>query len=368
MTNPTTSHAYWVPIAPSDLTQIADLLRARDVFTPTFSAAETDRYDPMVYRHQAERFATSTRLLVDRNLLSRWVGLVNGVAPQEAHRLAAGVMAFAQCAHIDIEPNIALYEVAHLLGLDAARDELATFRFADHTHPGYWAEVALGQAHEVVAPERLLIPATDDTVNFAMPLRRWRRNYVLSLKLVELDLEGGSSSARMSRLLGWMYDDFILGGPAIALAATYLAPNAERRGLLKGIRSADRERALEGARNAAWDLTLVSEWLKAAEHQQAESRLTLLASLDRAVHTIARTVGDIKEAHEATGTQMAEVLTRLWGESVGARLASEVTDYYSTREADHRQINRPTEVDFLSKCVRLGEQAVRDWSPRRGNA
>lgn len=360
------SVGYRVPIAPDDLAEIAARLRARDVFTPSFANSEIDRYDPALYLDQKARVATSTQLLIDRNLLSRWVAVVNGVEPQDAHRLAAGVMAFAQCAGIDIEPNLALYEVAQRLGVDAAQNELEVFRFADHTHPGYWAEVALGTANEVTPPESVTPPATDDVVDFGMLLRRWRRNYALALKLAELELEGGSSSRRMSRLLKWMYDDFILGGPAIALAAVYLAPNAERRGLLKGIRSAERDRAIDGVRNAAWDLTLVSELMKAVETQNADARLTLLASLDRAVHGIARSVLDIRSANSRPGNRMTEILTGLWGETVGSRLGDEIAEYYSTRGAVHRQINKSTEVDWVSECIARGEDTVRRWQSRRG--
>jgi hypothetical protein len=368
MTTPSTAESYWVPIAPGDLRRIAGQLRARDVFTPTFVASETDRYDPAIYLQQSARFATSTRLLVDRNLLIRWVTLVRGDEPQEAHRVAAGVMAFAQCAEIDVEPNIALYEGAQRLGENAAHEELLALRFADHIHPGYWADIALRQANEVPLPEAVPTLEADQTIDFSIWLRRWRRNYILSLKLAELELEGGSASGRMSRLMRWMYDDFLLGGPAIALAATYLFPNAERKGLLKGIRSSDRERAIEGVRNAAWDLTLVSEWLTAVEQQKPESCLTSLASLDRSVHFIARSVADVRDADENPGKRMTEVLTELWGEQVGVRLAEEVADYYSAPDALDRRINRPPDGDFISDCIFRGETAVRRWSPVRRNA
>src|SRR6185437_1397964 len=67
--------SYWVPIDPVDLRTLAESLRSRDVFTPTFVAPEVDRYDPVVYRDQAARFETSTALLVDRNIVSRWIDM-----------------------------------------------------------------------------------------------------------------------------------------------------------------------------------------------------------------------------------------------------------------------------------------------------
>lgn len=360
---PTADARYWVPIVPADLLQIAERLRSTDVFTPTFVAPEIDRYNPAVYRHQASQHETSTRLLADRNLLSRWVGLVRGDKPQSAHRLAAGVLAFAQCADIDVEPNIALYEVAQRLGADEARAELFAFRVADETHPGYWAEVALGQANAVAIPESALVPASDATIDLGMALSRWRRHYVLCLKLAELELEGGSASERVSRLLQWMYDEFTLSGPAIVLAATYLAPNASRAGLLKQVRSPNRERAVDGVRNAAWDLTLVSEWLKAVDAQKYEARLTLLASLDQSVHSIARAVGNIHEASIESDSQLSRVLTALWGEHVGSSLAIEISRFYGLRESPHRRVNQAAEGDYVADCIDRGEAAVRAWHP-----
>lgn len=360
--------SYWVPIDPADLRQIAAKLRARDVFTPTFVAPEVDHYDPAVYRQQLERFGTPTQLLVDRNLVTRWIGLVRNEPPEEAHRLAAGVLAFAQCARIELEPNIALYEVAQRLGPIVASEELAAFRVADHVHPGHWAEIALGRANSIELPE--VVPAfeSDGRIDFDTRLRRWHRNYILALKLAELELEGGSSSARMSRLVKWMYDDFILGGPAIALAAIYLAPNTSRKGLLKGIRSLDRNKAIEGVRNAAWDLTLVSQWISEVEQQEPAGRLTLLASLDRTVHLIARSVVALREAADDDEEAVMSLLTELWGEQVGGPLAKDVANLYLSRDNPERQIHRPAPAEFIDGCIQRGESAVRRWGPAHSDA
>jgi hypothetical protein len=141
--------SYWVPIDPGDLRAPAETLRSADVFTPTFCAPNIDRYDPAVYRDQSARFETSTALLVDRNVFTRWIDAVRGAQLKPDHQLAAAVLAFAQCAEIDIEPNISLYELAFTQGQAAAMDELLAFRLADHIHLGRWAEVALSRADKI---------------------------------------------------------------------------------------------------------------------------------------------------------------------------------------------------------------------------
>lgn len=354
--------SYWVPIDPADLRALAETLRNRDVFTPTFSAPDVDHYDPAVYRDQSARFGTSTALLVDRNVFSRWIDIVRGVSPSADHRSAAAVLAFAQCAEIDVEPNIALYELAFTQGQDAAVDELVSFRLADHVHPGYWAEIALDRADVLgVLPDGVSLRETDLTIDFTMKLRRWRRNYVLALKIAELELRGGNSVDRLLEMLSWMYRDFLLGGPALALAAHYLAPNSSRKRLLKGLKSPDRERAIAGIRNAAWDLTLISEWAIRVGKQTSEARLVLLASFDQGLHRLARSVVDVEGASINIDERLRENLVSLWGEQAGKRLADAVSDCYASLENPDRQVNREPPADFIDGCIAHGEGLVRGW-------
>lgn len=356
--------SYWVPIDPVDLRTLAESLRSRDVFTPTFAAPEVDRYDPVVYRDQAARFETSTALLVDRNIVSRWIDMVRGAHPTADHRVAAAVLAFAQCAEIDVEPNIALYELAFTQGQDAAVDELLAFRLADHVDPEYWAEIALDRADAIgELPDGVLLRETDLTIDFTMKLRRWRRNYILALKIAELELRGGNSVDRMLEMVSWMYGDFLLGGPALALAAHYLAPNSPRKRLLKGLKSPDRERAIAGIRNAAWDLTLVSEWAIRVEKQPSEARLVLLASFDQGVHRLARSVVDVEGIPIEAGERLGANLVRLWGDEAGTRLTEAVSDCYTSLENPDRQVNRQPATDFIDTCIPDGEAGVRAWRP-----
>lgn len=68
--------------------------------------------------------------------------------------------------------------------------------------------------------------------------------------------------------------------PALILGIYYLTPKAQRSGLLKNLRSHRREKAL-GIRNAAWDITFLSEWILPISRQNSENTLTILCSLDR---------------------------------------------------------------------------------------
>lgn len=350
-----------MPIQPRRLLRIAEVLRSADVFTPSFAAPEIDLYEPMVYRQQRERFETHTRLLVDRNVLSRWVSMVRGEASSANDRLAAGILAFAQCADIEIEPNIPLYEVAQWQGNDGANAELADFRFADTVHPGYWAEVALGEGNQV--PLSVEAPSAGPDIDFTMPLRRWVRNYILCLKIADLELQGGSAVRRLLAFIDWMHREFLIGGPAFALAAIYLAPNAPRRALFKGIRSAARRDALAGIRNAAWDVTLVSQMLNAVQEQDEKGRLTLLGSLDRSVHRLARGVLDISDAAETDEDAIRRSLAQYWNARDSATIVAEFVSVRRRSDDPSRQLNKPAPLSFLTDLTTSLERCVLEWMP-----
>ncbi len=152
---------------------------------------QPDVYDPLTYIQQRLTSGTETILLADRNIFTRWLALMNGAAAGPEHRIVAAVTAFAQRGDIIIEPSLALYEAAATAGRDAANKELRQFRIADNLEPVYWADVALSRA-ATLSPTRQPTPPRVGQVDFEMPLRSWRRNYVLSLKMAELALRGAT--------------------------------------------------------------------------------------------------------------------------------------------------------------------------------
>lgn len=364
----TVKESFWVPIDPPDLLAVASMLRAADVFIPTFRTPEVDLYDPAVYLRQIHRFKTKTQLLIDRNVFTRILAIWRGTPPDSAHRLAAAVLAFAQCSGIEVEPNLALYEVASLGGQDTADSELSQFRLADNLHPGYWAEIALRRSDFLEGrPDVVVSDQRTSATNFEMPIRRWRRNYILCLKMAEIELEGGRAEEKLRRFARWSFEEFLLGGPAISLAAHYFAPNARRKGLLKGLQSEDRERALSGIRNAAWDLSILSEWLLYIEQQERDYRLVLLTSFDAWVHRIARTLADTSSDDDRFVSQFRNSLIQTWGANAGSKLASEIEDLYGNREAPHRRINSMSNAFPIEQLIALGEARIREWRPPRPN-
>jgi hypothetical protein len=271
-------------------------------------------------------------------------------------------MAFSQCAGIKIDPSLAFYEFAANAGNEAANEELRNFRIADNLHPSLWADIVLKRTSALQLPSESLpeIPVSKP-VDFEMPLRRWRRNYIIALKIAELELRGGKGVQLMRELLRWMYEDFLIGGPALILAANYLAPNSARKRLLKSLRSPDREQAILGVQNAAWDLTLLSEWLRRIQEQEEQNELTLLCSMDKKVNEFARKLADPSLNELPQTVTIATVLENSWGATTGKHLTSLVESYLSSADNPARQLNRPDEIGLIDHLIDTGETFLHNW-------
>ena len=236
-------------------------------------------------------------------------------------RVAAAALAFCQCCGILVEPNIALYEIAAESGNEATNREEAIFRIVDNSNPRLLAEIALG--HSDRTPQLFItlenMPPNKD-IDFTMPIRMWRRNYVLALKAAELALDGGRTEILVEKLFDWMYSQYVFLAPSTVLALCYFSPNGHRKGLFKQIRSEDRERAIAGIKNASWDLTLIHQWLDMVRGQHTNNTINLLGSLDKKLHTVARSIITFTDSNEVVEAWRRELFDSLWGIKANTRL------------------------------------------------
>lgn len=222
--------------------------------------------------------------------------------PVDVHqRMAAAVIAFAQCLDIQIDPSIAFHELAPTQGNNVAHDELARFRVADNLHPSHWIDLALGRRDRLPPPNSV---SQQELPDLSRPPHRWRMNYIATLKIGELELRQLEPLECVLGLFEWMYDDFILAGPAAVFACHYFSPRFPRKGLLKSLRSADRVRALAGVANATWDITHLSDLVRRVNEAHGTSTQYMFASLDDGLRRIARTLITTHEsAHLATSLE-----------------------------------------------------------------
>lgn len=310
-----------IPIDNYSLFRIEFLLKERDPFTTSFADCWDKQYSSETYL--SEHYIHNSKVIFryDRNIVSLLTWLFNGGKANQEHRYAAAIHSFAQTTEALIEPNIAMYELASTTNSARSICELEIFRRIDNSHPQLFADVAIGRREELEVEflHKDPIPPVD-YIDFEKPLRHWGACYTACLKIAALELSTASSEIKMKQYIDWLEKEFLFIAPAVILANRYFSPNARRQGLLKSLRSPDRERAFSGIRNAAWDLTHVYAWLTDVQKQKDSGKLCILVSLDKGLHSIARSL-IISSEDEASFLQAQESeFLNAWGPDSGSRI------------------------------------------------
>lgn len=327
-------HMVRIPIDERALKELESLLTSADVFTTTFQHLGPAIFRAETYIRESLNHGTKCVFMVDRNLFTRLLSLGRGERATYAHQVAAAVLAFAQTTESLIEPNMALYELAATANARTALMELVEFRRLDNSHPQLFADVAVGRRDslELIYLSQDPVAEAPD-VDFTMPLRRWLANYTAALKIATLELSPVPAERKMAELISWMQNEFLHIGPAVCLANRYLAPNGPKKRLFKSLRSTDRDRALAGIRNAAWDLAFVSEWSYEIKAQCEDDKLWILATLDRGLHEVARAFVLPADSVKSVDASIHAEFVTLWGPDKGDRLVNLYQECLRNRES-----------------------------------
>ncbi len=195
----------------------------------------------------------------------------------------------------------------------------------------------------------------------AKPLRAWLRNYACALKILELERADLKPVARALTLMDWMATDFRFGASAALLSLVYLAPNsAPRKGAFKNNSSADREAALEGARNAAWDLTHLSEFVGRVNQQSEAGGSTryIFASFDKLLRRLARYAFDFG-AEPGKPDLLATALSEWWPAGDASALSEALFGHLQRLSAPDWKQRDGLSVAELQQYVAEGEEKVR---------
>ncbi|WP_447953227.1 hypothetical protein [Sphingopyxis chilensis] len=341
-----------------DVEAIGARLMATGALTPGFvpPAAGLLTVQAMLYASRIERLPTV--LLPDRNVVTRMARIArDGVVGREdpPTRLALDLMAFCQAMDIDIEPGLAFHELAQVMGDEVANEELRWFRVADTGERAtYWIDLSVGRSDRLPA----LAPNAPENLPLSDAPHRWRCNYAAVLTATALELDGALSPVeRFGRLLDWMADEFILAGPAAMFCTKFLSPRAPRAGLVKGFRSPDRDRALAGVRNAAWDVTYLSELTRRAQPGSYAKARCIFASADRALTELAPLLLiDVEEASDYLHA-LSERLEPWWGGDAG-RIAGMLMDAIAGVEGRDAPVAPLGVDDYVGFKIAEGERRV----------
>lgn len=339
-----------------ELIEVSSLLERAEVLVPGYIPPSVGVYSPQSYLFEERVRGLEFWILPDRNLASRIarVGMGENVGPDR--RLAAALMAFAQCLNLNFDPAIAFHELAHREGNDIAHQELQSFRAADGARPQEWVDVSLQRISRLTLPT--CVPQLTRH-NLALPLRRWRRNYVITLKIAELELESDLPVRKVLRLLDWMVSDFMLGGPAFLFSSLYFSESSPRKGLLKQLRSPTRSRAIDGVRNAAWDLTHVSDFVRRVNEEGGGHKRFILATADKGLARIASSLFPFDDEDD-DADKMAHRLEAWWSTSE-ARTIADAFFAALCRINDPARRAAPLNED-ISTLISAGERRLIDWS------
>lgn len=347
-----------------DVRSIAHRISTSSTLIPGFIPPDIGflTLEALVYAAYIDR--TSTVILPDRNIVSRMARAAReGVAhPVDGPTQAAiDVMALAQAMDFDIEPSIAFHELAQCDGNLAANEELRWFRAADHGQAFAWIDLALGRSNRITTIE-LGPPTTDD---LAAPIHRYRCNYAAALQVAALELDNSRSPLeRAESLLEWMVSDFIVAGPAAIFAAMFLSPRASRAGMIKQLKSPDRTRALAGIRNAAWDITHLSDFVRRAKTADYEKQRYIFATADQALAQLAQLLFVDADSLDGFEQQLATAIMPWWGRDA-AKVANFIAKAIARAEGRSRPQEPPEINDYVGYQIELGERAVIAMQPAK---
>lgn len=342
-----------------DVRKIGLLLQDAELLVPGYIPPQAGLYNPDCFLFEVRVGQVEFSILPDRNLVSRIARVGRGEELDSNCQVAAALMAFAQCLNLTFEPSIAFHELAHREGNRIAQDELRSFLAADEAGPEDWLDVALGRARRFKGAGVLPDIVEHD---LAKPIRRWNRNYILALKVAELELQAGPAVDKVVRLLDWMHSDFVLGGPAALFASLYFAPSAPRRRMLKHLRSPHRERAIDGVRNAAWDITQISDFVRRVSEEGSDRKRFLLATADRSlarIGSLAFHYGNELDSYE----MLAKRLRDWWTADDAERIAATFSTYVERSDDPTRKTNSVTPGNHISDLISAGEERLLEWRP-----
>ncbi|WP_157771964.1 hypothetical protein [Ralstonia solanacearum] len=339
---------------------IGDHLQQIDVLVADYPDPNSEVYFAGQYLVVGRLNGIRTILLPDRNVVSRMAQAAKGQFLDVHERNAAAILAFAQCLDIQIEPSVAFHEMAFKEGNQAALDELGWFRVADNGDPHEWVAAGLRQSDRI---STVGIPPAVQELDLAKPLRRWRRNYIVVMKMGELELNGNLNALqKVTALMDWMRDDFILAGPAAMLAFLYFAPNSPpRKRLLKSLKAGDRQEALAGAKNAAWDITYLSDFAQRInDGSEAQKTRYIFATFDKRLRDLARfVVGE----HEEMGADesLAKSFGRWWSAKDARRIADHWADCLKRTRSPEWWEQYKDRPDYVSELTAQGEAVLLNW-------
>lgn len=159
-----------------------------------------------------------------------------------------------------------------------------------------------------------------------------------------------------------MIGEYFLAGPAAIFASMYFSPLAAKKRLMKNLRSEDRERALAGIKNAAWDMTYLSDLTRRMREEGDGLGRYIFATADKGLAEVARLL-PIDAEPEGLEAELRNLLSVWWPERDGSNLAERFATAILLAASRPAPVGPPGIEDPIAHWTYVGESAVRDWRP-----
>jgi len=353
------------PMPMRDLEQISLRLAQENALTPGYIPDGNGVLD-LQQMLNLTRNGYSVRLVTDRNLISRMSKIARegcSLSIKERDRtlrIAIDLMAYSQCLDLIIDPSISFYELAMTEGRDDANTDIAWFRAADRGgRAGDWVDIAQGRRENLVNrnPADVIDYPLDDMV------ARWSKNYIATLKIASLELQESSPDQKVISFYKWLVEDYLFAGPASIFATMYFPSTGKtKKKLLKELRSHDRELAIRGIKNAAWDITYVSDFVEKVNLSDPYVRY-ILATGDKKLREMAEVVRVADHVAIGAHSNISGLFGQWWGPILSPSVAAVFIE--QRKKIDNRPPPEPNanSKDPIGDMISDGEALVRSWNP-----
>jgi hypothetical protein len=341
-----------MPIHFCDLHRIEQLLEDSGIFT--VFTEDFNRYSAAAYRHQQSEFETSFKAYLDLNVLIDVLNVARITKDdvQERRRLGAAVIAFFQCANIQIEPNIAIHESPR-----EAEAEVTLLRKIDNADTIDLLKVAFGDLPHLSESQLPLVKPVSFPEGITERLHGHQAIETAVLKIASLMRHKEQSAySRMEEFLRWSYQDCIFAREALHLALMQFS--GECPGTILKAPSGDHEKFKQKQiSNAVWDLMHARNWAKSLSEQFHNNEVLIFCSRDKTLQSLARDLVIDTDDIVQIEHQLPSLFQKYWGGADSLKLFSLYSEYSKNAQSVTRKCNQP---GFDSYCKQLRSALIHE--------
>jgi len=347
-----------LPVNLNDLFSIEQILRRADIIRTGVGKEDFDQYSTFSYQEQMQHYDTKIYALLDRNIMTDVISIIRGTpiiqdrtGGGNSRILASALMCFLLASDTILDPTIALYELAdstESANYTQANEELSLFESAHKVAPQIYADLALGRAEKL--KRDYIPPVSDDPIKIAADFYKWRLHYGFILKLALLELSGIPPFQKIKNYIHWMWKDYFFGAVASVFATIYFSEK-RRKDMVKKLKSNNKQKVLDGLRNATWEIVTLDYWGWKFLSQKQDNKFWVFCTADMALKEIANCIITTSVTNNKRLNDLETIFVNYFGRKHGQELASFYIKLNQARDNSNRRFKGPKSTDELDSLV-----------------